>query len=149
MNANDFRTLIVRPCVDEFLAEPDSFQRAACATWALDAYASHIFMEVAEARPYPSDGAYKNKVLNINLDFQRVFEMAKALKHGHLNDHNPTTRNSGDLKFGDLQGWSWYFSGAEAPGEQFYVHTSGYIFRYYSEAVPRALDFLDHKLEAG
>lgn len=146
MKVRDFRNHIVQPCIDEFLSSPDSVHRIASATWALDGYASHIYYGGCVKTLCKDDTEYKRHVLiKESYDFLQVFEMAKALKHGTLTRSSSRIRSSSDLRYGELEGWSWYLSGADAPGEQFYTHPEGKLSAGYSDALLKALEFLDRK----
>lgn len=122
LEPNDFRLQVVEPAIQEFDANPESIMLACAVIWGIDALAAHVGIAAREndqrCESYGDlERNYKKDLVASQqsgvLEYEIIKEVSIALKHGIRGSNSRLAPTSDVLKIENVDGWSWYFAGAE------------------------------------
>ncbi|QWD84752.1 hypothetical protein AOC19_06180 [Polynucleobacter asymbioticus] len=99
----DFWNLVVKPTIDEFLENPNSFQRTVLAVWSLDSMVSHMSYENKYNPNSLNEVDFKNKLAVEVKTFNSIREASNSLKHAVRNS-NSQTEGSNSIEIRE-RGW--------------------------------------------
>jgi hypothetical protein len=156
LTVREFRRLILKPNLDEYMRDYQLMHRAFNAVAAVDAYAAHIFYQAKEmsvdicttlSLDQPAsrdDSAFRQALADNCNEFKIIRDLAKANKHARLIRHSPRVADSGQTS-AKSKGWGEARWGEGRYGSplQIFVEVDGSEECYVETLIQKSVDMLD------